>query len=72
MDITVEGLLGRFGRQCYAVLCLGVVLLSVTIAHYYDISDVAEEQQQQQQRPNNTSSETNLFTESNGVFFVSG
>ena len=40
---TVDGILGRLGRQCYAVLCLGVLLVSVTIAHYYVGSDVLEQ-----------------------------
>ncbi|TQE00623.1 hypothetical protein C1H46_013750 [Malus baccata] len=31
---VAEGLLGRLGRQCYAVLCLGVVLVTVTVFHY--------------------------------------
>lgn len=31
---VAEGLLGRLGRQCYAVLCLGVVLVMVTVFHY--------------------------------------
>ncbi|KDP44086.1 hypothetical protein JCGZ_05553 [Jatropha curcas] len=30
-----EGLLGRLGRQCYAVLCLGAILVFVSIARYY-------------------------------------
>ncbi|KAM1099897.1 hypothetical protein ACFX15_006210 [Malus domestica] len=33
MDIA-EGLFGRLARQCYAVLCLGVVLVTATVAHY--------------------------------------
>jgi hypothetical protein len=32
MEIS-GGLLGKLGRHCYAVLCLGVLLVSVTIAH---------------------------------------
>ncbi|EEF36045.1 conserved hypothetical protein [Ricinus communis] len=31
---TVQGLLGRLGRQCYAVLCLGMILVIVSIARY--------------------------------------
>ncbi|EXB98555.1 hypothetical protein L484_014397 [Morus notabilis] len=40
MEIVMEGLLGKLGRQCYAVLCLGVLLVSVTIARC--VSDAAE------------------------------
>lgn len=39
---TVQGLLGKLGRQCYAVFCLGVILVvSVTIAHYVEPKDVS-------------------------------
>lgn len=34
MDTTVGALLGRLGRHCYAVLCLGVLLLTVAVVHY--------------------------------------
>ena len=34
VEMVMERLLGKLGRQCYAVLCLGVVLVSVTIARY--------------------------------------
>lgn len=27
-------LIGQLGRQCYAVFCLGVLLITVAIAHY--------------------------------------
>ncbi|EOY33054.1 Pectinesterase 11-like protein [Theobroma cacao] len=30
---TVQGLLGKLGRHCYAVLCVSLILVSVTIAH---------------------------------------
>lgn len=30
----VVELLGRFGRQCYAVLCLGVILVSASVVRY--------------------------------------
>uniref|UniRef100_A0A2C9V120 Uncharacterized protein n=1 Tax=Manihot esculenta TaxID=3983 RepID=A0A2C9V120_MANES len=33
MEMVVE-LLGRFGRQCYAVLCLGVILVFASIARF--------------------------------------
>ncbi|KAH8488116.1 hypothetical protein H0E87_023979 [Populus deltoides] len=33
MDTVLQGLLGRVVRQCYAVLCLGAILVSVAIAH---------------------------------------
>ncbi|GMN24659.1 hypothetical protein TIFTF001_000659 [Ficus carica] len=34
MEIVMKGILRKLGRQCYAVLCLGVLLVSVTIARY--------------------------------------
>ncbi|KAM6578832.1 hypothetical protein CsatB_030669 [Cannabis sativa] len=36
MDIVLvmDGIFGKVGKQCYAVLCLGVLLVSVTIARY--------------------------------------
>lgn len=38
MKIVLQGLLGSLGRQCYAVFCLGVILVSVTIGRYvYDM-----------------------------------
>ncbi|KAJ6971790.1 hypothetical protein NC653_032354 [Populus alba x Populus x berolinensis] len=33
MDTVLQGLLGRVVRRCYAVLCLGAILVSVAIAH---------------------------------------
>ncbi|KAL7198153.1 hypothetical protein ACSBR2_020637 [Camellia fascicularis] len=33
------GMVGKLGRQCYAVLCLGVLLISVAISHYALASD---------------------------------
>ena len=33
MDTVLQVLLGRVVRQCYAVLCLGAILVSVAIAH---------------------------------------
>ena len=39
---TVRGLLGKLGRQCYAVFCLGVILVvSVTIAHCVEPKDIS-------------------------------
>lgn len=39
---TVQGLLGKLGRQCYAVFCSGVILVvSVTIAHYVEPKDIS-------------------------------
>ncbi|XVE59802.1 hypothetical protein DITRI_Ditri05aG0076100 [Diplodiscus trichospermus] len=39
----VEGMLGKVGRQFYAVWGLGVILVSVTIAHFiYAIEDEVE------------------------------
>lgn len=32
--VIVEGLLGKLARRCYAVLCLGVLVVSVTVAHF--------------------------------------
>ena len=29
-----DGLLGKLGRRCYAVLCLGVLVMAVTVAHF--------------------------------------
>ena len=34
MEIVMEGILGKVGRQCYTLFCLGVLLVSVTIARY--------------------------------------
>lgn len=45
MEIA-EGLLGKLGRQCYAVLCFGVILLAVTLANYVG----AEEQEDPMER----------------------
>lgn len=30
----MQGFLTKVGRQCYAVFCLGVVLVSAAVAHY--------------------------------------
>uniref|UniRef100_A0A7N2KN99 Uncharacterized protein n=1 Tax=Quercus lobata TaxID=97700 RepID=A0A7N2KN99_QUELO len=38
----VDGLLGKLVRHCYAVLCLGVLLLSVTIAHYVPAAEPSD------------------------------
>ncbi|XP_023512260.1 syntaxin-71-like [Cucurbita pepo subsp. pepo] len=34
METAVGAILGRLGRHCYAVLCLGVLLLTVAVVHY--------------------------------------
>lgn len=33
-ETAVGAILGRLGRHCYAVLCLGVLLLTVAVVHY--------------------------------------
>ncbi len=39
------GLVGKLGRHCYSVLCLGVLLVSVTIAHYVRASEPSDPRQ---------------------------
>lgn len=53
MEIRVEGLLGRMGRHCYAMVCLGFLILLVTIIHYY-VSD-EDDRQPNNPRENATS-----------------
>uniref|UniRef100_A0A0A0KC65 Uncharacterized protein n=1 Tax=Cucumis sativus TaxID=3659 RepID=A0A0A0KC65_CUCSA len=33
-ETALAAILGRLGRHCYAVLCLGVLLLTVAVVHY--------------------------------------
>ncbi|KAK3206034.1 hypothetical protein Dsin_020080 [Dipteronia sinensis] len=40
MEMTVQGLLGKVGRQCYAVFCLGVILVTVAVAYYVNDLDL--------------------------------
>ncbi|PSR95178.1 Voltage-dependent T-type calcium channel subunit alpha-1I (Ca(v)3.3) like [Actinidia chinensis var. chinensis] len=53
----VQGMLGRVGRQCYAVFCLGVLLISVAIAHYACASELDDlRDSAQRRRPTPTQS----------------
>lgn len=46
----VGGLLGKLGRHCYAVLCLGVLLVSVTIAHYVHAAEPSDPRERTRRR----------------------
>lgn len=46
----MEGFLGRLGRRCYAVLCLGVLVVSVTVAHYVVAMDQPKEPRERSRR----------------------
>jgi hypothetical protein len=46
----MEGFLGRLGRRCYAVLCLGVLVVSVTVAHYVGAMDEPKEPSRERNR----------------------
>ncbi|KAL6199966.1 hypothetical protein ACLB2K_029754 [Fragaria x ananassa] len=49
--VIVEGLLGKLARRCYAVLCLGVLVVSVTVAHFIKgTMDLPEEPTQPRER----------------------
>ncbi|KAJ4848750.1 hypothetical protein Tsubulata_020465 [Turnera subulata] len=50
MDIILQGMFGRFGRGCYAVLCLGVILLSATVAHYLSDIELNDPQERTKRR----------------------
>ncbi|KAK4764064.1 hypothetical protein SAY87_013502 [Trapa incisa] len=49
MEMRV-GLMGKLVQTCYAVLCLGVVLVSVTVAHYVFSEEMAEDPQERSKR----------------------
>ncbi|OWM68882.1 hypothetical protein CDL15_Pgr025069 [Punica granatum] len=40
-----QGLLGKLVHSCYAILCLGAVLVAVTLAHYVCASEMDEDPQ---------------------------
>ena len=46
----VGGLLGRLVRLCYAVLCLGVLLVSVTIAYYVPAAEPSDPRERTSRR----------------------
>ncbi|OIT35030.1 hypothetical protein A4A49_05885 [Nicotiana attenuata] len=45
-----QGIMGKLGRQCYAVFCLWVLLISVAVAHYSSFADQESNDQSRHER----------------------
>ena len=48
--VILGGLLGKLVRHCYAVLCFGVLLVSVTIAHYVPAAEPSDPRERTSRR----------------------